>query len=281
MNPIYYLFLCWCGYMLRLGNAAPTEYDANQSNICVWLSGAAYCNMDHYSTMRLAGPAAGFTTTAILYDKRTDLQGYIGYLPSTKAIYVVFRGSSSLTNWLDDAEVIQTDYTTFPECDCKVHNGFYKSSTAVKPQVISGVRALIAKYPQYKVFVSGHSYGAAVAQLISMELIANNIHSHLYNYGQPRIGNAKYASFVNTKLTNIYRLTHDRDMVPHVPLTDMHYYHSCQEVFENKSNEIYMCSVRDGEDPKCADQYSLYQTNTADHHVYLQHPLSCEDSTKP
>ena len=283
MTPLFFLYT----FLFSIGCAAsslrgsPAVYDTNQSNICVWLSGAAYCDKDNYESMKLAGPASGFELTNVLYDKHTDLQGYVGYLAKANSIYVIFRGTSSMTNWLDDAEIIQTSYTTFPECDCKVHSGFYKSAVAVRDTAISSVRALLAKYPHFKIYVSGHSYGAAVAQLISMELIAKNIPSNVYNYGQPRIGNAKYAEFVNTKLTTMFRLTHDKDMVPHVPLTSMNYVHSCVEVFEDKENDLHICSSENCEDPKCADQYSLYQTNTEDHHVYLNHPLSCEDSTDP
>ena len=55
--------------------------------------------------MTLAGPASGFTYQNTLYDIKTDIQGYIGYLKSQKTIYVSIRGSSSTLNWLDDAEV--------------------------------------------------------------------------------------------------------------------------------------------------------------------------------
>jgi hypothetical protein len=103
-------------------------YDTSQLNTGVWLSGAAYCGKDKYKTMILGGPAAGFTYKETLYDVKTDLQGYIGILPTTKSIYVVIRGSSSTMNWLDDFEVKLVPYNTFPECNCKVHYGFYNSA---------------------------------------------------------------------------------------------------------------------------------------------------------
>ena len=137
MNPLFFLYT----FLFSIGCAASSlrgssaVYDTNQSNICVWLSGAAYCDKDNYESMKLAGPASGFELTNVLYDKHTDLQGYVGYLAKTNSIYVIFRGTSSMTNWLDDAEIIQTSYTTFPECDCKVHSGFYKSAVAVSHAV--------------------------------------------------------------------------------------------------------------------------------------------------
>ena len=69
-----------------------TIIDYNQLNTTVWLSGAAYCGKEKYETMRLGGPASGFVYKDTLYDSKTDLQGYVGILPSTQSIYVVIRG---------------------------------------------------------------------------------------------------------------------------------------------------------------------------------------------
>jgi hypothetical protein len=256
------------------------SYDTVQLNTCVWLSGAAYCSKDKYKTMILSGQASGFTYKETLYDIKTDLQGYIGILPTTKSIYVVMRGSSSTINWLDDFEVKLVPYNTFPECNCKVHYGFYNSALGVMNKTIDTVKVLRAQYPTYSVVVTGHSYGAAVGQLIAMELERKGINVKLYDYGQPRVGDAKYAAFVNTQIPEYYRTTHNKDIVPHVPpIEGFGYFHSCREIFEDVSGKLTVCSATNCEDPKCADQFSLYQTNGDDHSYYLGHHLTCEDST--
>ena len=272
---IYFFFLfCLLPFMYSIG------YDINTSNISVWLSGAAYCNKEGYSSMELAGPANDFQYYETLYDKSTDLQGYTGVIHETKQLYVVFRGSASITNWLDDAEVLQVPYNTFPECNCKVHTGFYKSAKNIYPQVESSIRDMLDIFPKYMITVTGHSYGAAVANLVAMELVSNNYMASVYNYGQPRIGNSAYADFVNTKLSNNWRFTHHKDMVPHVPpTTGLHYYHSCREVYEDEKHNLHICSNTDCEDPNCADQFALYQTDTTDHHTYLGHAMECDTST--
>ena len=264
-----------------LSSAFSTEtYNVTQSQVGVWLSGAAYCDKDVYPTMKLSGPAQGFVMTDVLYDKKTDLQGFVGLLPSTSSIYVVFRGSSSILNWLDDAEALKMYYDTFPECDCKVHTGFYTATLALKSQTIDALHKLKTMYPTYKIVTSGHSLGAAISQLISMELAAINIRSTVYNYGQPRIGDKKYAAFVNTKLMEMWRFTHNRDIVPHIPpIKEMYYYHSCREVFQDEHDVVKTCSNTNCEDPSCTDQYSLHQTSGKDHETYLNHDLSCEAST--
>jgi hypothetical protein len=96
------------------------SYEETQAHTTVYLSGAAYCGKDNYDTMLLAGPASGFVYTDTLYDVKTDLQGYIGYIPAKKSIYVVVRGSSSILNWIDDLEVKLVDYVSWPICNCNV-----------------------------------------------------------------------------------------------------------------------------------------------------------------
>jgi len=256
------------------------SYDSAQLNTGVWLSGAAYCGKDKYSSMILKGPASGFVYKDTLYDVKTDLQGYIGILPTTKSIYVVLRGSSSAINWLDDFEVKLVPYTSFPECNCNVHYGFYNSALGVSTKAVSVVKNLMKQYSGYSVVVTGHSYGASCGQLIGMELERNGINVKVYDYGQPRVGDSKYAAFVNTKIEEHYRTVHNKDMVPHVPpIEGLGYHHSCREIFEDSTGKLTVCSSTNGEDPNCADQYSLTQTNTGDHSYYLGHHMSCEDST--
>jgi len=255
-------------------------YDPIQPDINVWLSGAAYCDKDAYMKMQLSGPAQGFLVKDVLYDKRTGLQGYIGILPSSESVHVVFRGSSSAKNWIDDFIVVKTNYTTFPDCMCDVHKGFYVSALSVADQTVNTVINLLIDNPTYSVITTGHSYGAGVAQFVSMELLANGIPNQVYNYGQPRTGDPKFAAFYNKHMTDYWRFTHNADIVPHVPPIKMNYIHSCGEVFEDVNGLLSFCSENECEDPNCADQYSLIHTNGDDHSIYLGHTLTCESSTK-
>jgi hypothetical protein len=113
-----------------------------------------------------------------------------------------------------------------------------------------------------------------------MELVKNGIAVKLYDYGQPRVGDANYAAFVNTKISEYYRTTHNKDVVPHVPpIEGFGYQHSCREIFEDSTGKLNVCSATNCEDPKCADQFSLVQTNGDDHSYYLGHRVACDEST--
>ena len=264
--------------LLLILNSGLALYNVTQSEISVWLSAAAYCETESYPTMKIGGPANNFIFKDTIYSKKTDMLGFTGIIHNTKTIYVIFRGSSSLLNWIDDIEIRKVPYKTFlPECqNCKVHNGFYRTTISVKNKTIDSILTLKKIYPRYSVICTGHSLGAAIAQLMCMELNKVGIYSSVYNYGQPRVGEINYSKFVNKKMRNFWRFTHNRDIVVHVPpRKDLDYYHSCVEIFQDEYGNIKTCSNTDCEDNKCADRYKLYQTNEKDHEIYLGHKMSC------
>lgn len=245
----------------------------------VWLSGAAYCSKEKYKTMKLSGPVNDFIYKETIYDVKTDLQGYLGILPSTKSIYIALRGSSSLLNWIDDFEIKKVKYTTYPKCNCYVHKGFYNSALNIKNLTINYLEFYKKLYPYYSISITGHSYGASVAQLLSMELQKEGFNVSLYNYGQPRVGDIKYAYFVNTIINDYWRVTHYKDIVPHIPpYKGFDFYHSCTEIFEDINGKLNVCSEIDCEDMSCSNQFKIYETTWQDHSLYLNHTLSCQNS---
>jgi len=112
-----------------------------------------------------------------------DTEGFVGYLPSDKSIYVAFRGSLTIQNWITDLSIAKRDYSTHADCHCEVHSGFYGAAMSVFPDVLSEVNRLKKLYPTYAVKTTGHSLGAALAQLTAMELINNGIHTTMINFG--------------------------------------------------------------------------------------------------
>jgi hypothetical protein len=249
-------------------------FSTAQANISVYLSAAAYCDKSTYLSRTFKGPASGFVATSVIYDSKTDTTGYIGYLPSDKSIYVVFRGTDSLKNWIEDLDALKTDYVSYPECKCQVHKGFYIDEQAVISFVVSEVKKLMSAHTGYAVKVTGHSLGAALAQLASMDILKAGIPCTVYNFGQPRTGDKTFASFASSKLP-IWRMTHNKDQVPHLPFTtQMEFYHVCREEFEDANHKLKTCDTS-CEDPTCADQYEFAETNWDDHGIYLNLQMSC------
>lgn len=245
--------------LLILLFVAAYSYNTTQLMTSVLLSGAAYC--DDYSLIHTTMDD-DLKVVDTFYDPETDIRGFAASINNT--LYIALRGSSSAQNWIDDFEFRLVDYDNC--AGCSVHHGFYKSALGIKSQVIDAIEN------HENIIVTGHSYGAAVAQILALEINKTVV---VYNFGQPRTGNAEFAHYTNQMLPNYWRVTHDRDIVPHLP-PKFGYIHSCGELFEDSRGELTECSATDCEDPKCSQQYHTIQTNTDDHLYYLGYRVTCQ-----
>ena len=79
----------------------------------------------------------------------------------------------------------------------------------------------IKNYPSYKLWVTGHSLGGALASLASTYIMFKGKTTKdkliLYTFGQPRVGNYEYAVSHDRLVPVSFRVTHYRDIVVHLP----------------------------------------------------------------
>jgi predicted lipase len=131
------------------------------------------------------------------------------------------------------------------------------------------VQRLQGVYPTAQIRVTGHSLGAAVAQLTGMRLVRAGINvDNMINFGMPRVGDKEYAEFSNKTWPNQWRMTHNADIIPHVPPRDwpFSYHHTIREVYEDKHGNYTICD-ESGEDKHCNDSHTLY--TITDHLRYM------------
>ena len=58
-----------------------------------------------------------------------------------------------------------------------------------------------------------------MATLTAIDLKESGISPiRMFNFGSPRVGNTAFAEWASTYLTDRNRITHYKDMVPHVPM---------------------------------------------------------------
>lgn len=260
-------------HCLLATNLTYSGFNLNEGNKNAWLSAAAYCGAAEYESHVFKGPTEGFVVTYVMDDRR-DTQGFVGYLPSDQSIYVVFRGSSDIKNWMTDLSVVKVSYKGYC-CGkaCKIHRGFYGEAQEEFDGIYEAVKELQNKYPSYKVKTTGHSLGAALSQITAMMLKDEgiNVATH-YNFGQPRIGDANYAECASSYVTT-ERVTHLKDTVPHIPFESWGFVHECREAYESTTTtvnpQVKDCSTTNCDDPTCAEQWQFKNTNAADHCIYL------------
>jgi len=267
------LFAC---YAARVDSKS---YDWSTGNTSVWLSAAAYCDSKTYLSRSYKGYSSGFVATYSISNVLNDVQGFVGYLSSKSQIYVVYRGSTSIIDWLDDLDAI---LTTYPSCSkCEVHKGFYSAEQAVIASVLSNVQSLIKRFPSYEVVVSGHSLGAALATLTAMDFLSAGITNvRLFHFGSPRVGNTAFANYASSKLIDHNRNTHYKDIVPHCPMHER-FTHISGEWYEkvetfHSLGDLVEC--QGNEDPSCSYQWSL--TSIDDHMHYLGLYVGCNAVSK-
>ena len=201
-------------------------------------------------------------------------QVIFGYNQEYESIFVSFRGSENIQNWITNIQVSQT--TPYPDYNIAVEKGFFKLFETLKPNIYTNVDALTRKYNTTKLLITGHSLGAALATLYAFDILYYKkdykIH-YLVTFGSPRVGNKEFAVIFESYPIYSKRITHYYDVVPHVPEEFMGYRHISQEVWYNEANTKYtLCNDENGsEDDSCSNSCSPTKcTSTSDHLDYLQ-----------
>ncbi|KAG2594114.1 hypothetical protein PVAP13_5NG620700 [Panicum virgatum] len=220
------------------------------------------------------------------------IKAYVGFASDINAIVVVFRGTqeNSIQNWIEDLlwKQLDLDYPGMPEA--MVHRGFYSAyhNTTLRDGIVSGIKKTRKFYGDIPIMITGHSMGGAMASFCAFDLVVNYGLDgvKLMTFGQPRIGNAAFASYFKTYLPHAIRVTHAHDIVPHLPpyfsfFPEKTYHHFPREVWiHNIGLGSLVYSVEkicddSGEDPTCSR--SVSGTSVHDHIYYLGVSMHAED----
>ena len=167
----------------------------------------------------------------------TDVTGYIAVDTTRSLTVLAFRGSKSVRNFLADADFPQvpTDICA----GCTADQGFWDSWLEARSGILATLMATHARYPSSSVVVTGHSLGAAIAEIATAEIKKLGTPVDLYNFGSPRVSSETLASFVmNQGSGNIYRVTHIDDPVPRLPPTALGFVHLAPEYYITSGNNV-------------------------------------------
>lgn len=132
--------------------------------------------------------------------------------------YLVFRGTESVLDWLDDLDLDQRDYPWRAGAGL-VHDGFLKLYASLRDQALLALDDLQS---QGLLWVCGHSLGCALSSLAVADLRERWPSRPLqhYNFASPRLASPAFASYYNGLGVPTYRLVNDSDLVPEVPPAD-------------------------------------------------------------
>ena len=161
----------------------------------------------------------------------TSLHGYAGIDNNTQSIIFAFQGSMDIDQlWEELLHDSPVNFTTGSGgSGLLVNQYFWMGSTALLPTVRAAYVNLTTLYTNYTVHFTGHSLGGSLAHLLSYLIQSTaTIPSMpsspqprplllLYTYGQPRTGNAAFATMSGMYVPYHYRVVHWRDIIPHLP----------------------------------------------------------------
>ncbi|KAG8079012.1 hypothetical protein GUJ93_ZPchr0007g5894 [Zizania palustris] len=224
----------------------------------------------------------GFEMMEIVVDVENCLQAYVGFASNINAVVVVFRGTqeNSIQNWIEDLLWKQLDLDYPGMAEAMVHRGFYSAyhNTTIRDGVVHGIQRTRKLFGDVPIMVTGHSMGGAMASFCALDLVVNHGLDgvKLMTFGQPRIGNAAFASFFKKYLPHAIRVTHAHDIVPHLP---PYFSFFPQKTYHHFPREVWVHNVRvgsliysveqicddSGEDPTCSRSVS---GNSVQDHIY-------------
>ncbi|KAL5150929.1 Lipase [Glycine soja] len=249
-----------------------------------------------WTCSRCNGLTKGFEMIELVVDVEHCLQAFVGVADDPHAIIIAFRGTNehSLQNWIEDLYWKQHDINYPGMDDAMVHRGFYTAyhNTTIRPAILDAVERAKKFYGDIEIIATGHSMGGAMASFCGLDLTVNQNEKNVQvmTFGQPRIGNAAFASLYTKLVPNTIRVTNDHDIVPHLP---PYYYYLPQKTYRHFPREVWLYNIglgslvysvekicdESGEDPNCSR--SVTGNSIADHLVYYgvdmgsDEPSSC------
>ena len=283
-------------------------YSSDIAFSMVRASSAAYCDQQELQTMQCGDACddlAGFKfVSQFNYDiNDKETVSYTMFVNTHTNVFVTaFRGTHGLRQLI--SELLQggaVTYSLHDINDAVATSYFYnKYVNFLRDDFFTSIKAALKQYPGFKHYITGHSLGGAFATLAALDVSLSSIipkeQIHLYNYGSPRVGDYYLAQAIVDNVGEIYRVTHFKDAVPHVPpcwvgldghcIKWMNHpsengfgvfnaWHVWPEIYYSTEDSQSYVVCDGGEDPSCMDNFNMLMVNVADHLLYLGKSTSC------
>ena len=240
----------------------------------LYLAQSAYCpdvTKDNWSCK--------YCENNVVLEKVIDHEGVrvlLGYHEKYDSLFVAFRGSENIENWLQNIKIEFTYPYDIPNNDIikwkdiGIEKGFYNIYQFVQSRIIDTLDIISDKYDTRNVMSTGHSLGS-VSTLLTFELYyfyPRYVTNSDITFGSPRMGNQEFVNAFKKIDVDSFRITHYYDIVPHLPEEFMGYVHVPGEIWFNKNNTDYMiCDDLVKEDDMCSNSCGIYHCNSIEDHL--------------
>ena len=210
----------------------PNGFSLSQSHLCAQLVDLAYQQYAQWHTQgRPREPdrfvwrpaqVAGWAFSAPIWSVLSELHlfnesepfGFAARDPDG-AVYLVFRGTDTVHDWLTDFDVAQREYP-WQQGVGNVHAGFLKLYNSLRIQAMQRLDEMV---PRGELRVCGHSLGSALSSLAVLDMRERwpNLPLQHYNFASPRLASPAFARYYNAMGVPTWRVVNDSDLVPDLP----------------------------------------------------------------
>jgi len=250
------------------------------------LAFAAYCpasEVNSWSCGEHCKATTGISLPQYVFHGGKQLAAYVAWDSQARSVLLVFRGttndsvSTAIKNWAVNLDFCKIQpFDSHP--DVEVHGGFWNAWQSLKTQIVPRVAGLLKAHNANTVRVVGHSLGGAMATNAAVDLkMEHGWSTSVINFGSPRVGDINYQELIKTTVP-FWRVTHDADLVVHVPPQWAGFYHGSTEIFFQDDYHYKVCDGS-GEDHHCSDSCSSGLlpscTSIDDHLNMLGMGMSC------
>lgn len=303
MNKLLAICLLLCiGY-------TSAAYDEQLAINMAYASGLSYCPAARVMSGKCGEATTKTTQLGItpLYAKdvgtaQNSITEVIMSWDSKKTLIVGYSGTRDPNQLINEIlKSFPRDYSIHPETKSMVMDYFYEFYlNGFRTDFLAKIKGYLAttQYANYNMIFTGHSLGGAMTVHAAADFVlsglGNNRQVRIYTYGQPRVGGNKFSEAVHSKVTEWYRVVHNKDVVAHIPpcLPDLDHsclkdgplpyypYHSPEEIYyDEPCSHFKACSLTNGEDPSCSNDE--LNTSVPDHLVYFGIDISSINMPKP
>ena len=223
------------GLVEQILRAPQQERDATLAHVLAVCAGYSYSDS---ATVAMMMSRIGFEANACVRIAQTVDAMYIfstAYLVQSKCGRVVilsYRGTepANFGNWIADADIGSASMQLGDE-RLRVHRGFYRNVRATRLQVVEERRKAARgqsllddgrqlDHPMQALYVTGHSFGGALAVLFALSLASDELADRLravYTFGQPLTVGDPLPNGAPEIAAKVFRHVNARDVIPALP----------------------------------------------------------------
>lgn len=173
---------------------------------------AHLCNLSYERKRDIESTLSASGASLIEYYSDSDLDAQAFTALKDDVLYVAFRGSESVMDWLVNIFYFK-DTHHIHGIKTKVHRGFRESLKRINTRIFDDVCCHTGQ-----LVICGHSLGGAMSTIF-VTMLPKSVHKRIehYTYGSPRVGNRKFAREFDKLGLISKRMVNGSDIIRFVP----------------------------------------------------------------